>query len=198
MIMDEPVTVRFGFAGRASEQLSYNIIINDDIVATNTMAKITGSNDYARELTTSATYNASSDVLKVQVKFNPPNNTALGWLDFVALNVRNNLRFNGGQLSFRDPRTVGVDRVTSFTMDYAQDNLQLWDVTDFTGVKSVQVNQIGNQYTFKRETEELVELVAFDGTYFMTPTLGEKVVNQNLHATGNYDMIIITHPDFLS
>ncbi len=196
MIMNEPVVVRYGFAGRASEQLSYNILINDEVVATNTMAKITGSNDYARELTTSATYTSASDILKVQVKFNPPNNTALGWLDFVALNVRNNLKFNGGQLSFRDPRSVGIDQVTSFTMDYAQDNLQLWDVTDFTNVKSVPVNRIGNQYTFKRATSKLVEMVAFDGTFYMTPALGEKVVNQNLHATGNYDMIIITHPDF--
>jgi hypothetical protein len=31
---------------------------------------------------------------------------------------------------------------------------------------------------------------------FSRLTLGEKIANQNLHATGNYDMILITHPEF--
>jgi hypothetical protein len=196
MILSEPVAVRYGFAGRASVQLSYSIIINDEIIATNTMAGITGSNDYARELTTSATFNAQSNNLNVQVKFNPPNNTALGWLDFVALNVRSNLRFKGGQMSFRDPRSVGTDRITSFTMNNAVNNLELWDVSDFTNVKSVQLTKIGDQYTFRRATDKLTEMVAFDGTSFLSVTPGEKITNQNLHATGNYDMILITHPEF--
>ncbi len=196
MITSEPVVVRYGFAGRASAQLSYSILMNDEIVATNTMAGITGSNDYARELTTSSTFNSQSNSLNVQVKFNPPNNTALGWLDFVALNVRSNLRFKGGQMAFRDPRTVGTDRVTSFTMNNAVNNLELWDVSDFTNAKSVQLTKIGDQYTFRRATDKLTEMVAFDGSSFLLPTLGEKVANQNLHATGSYDMILITHPDF--
>ncbi|MBK6963924.1 MAG: type IX secretion system sortase PorU [Bacteroidales bacterium] len=196
MILDEPVSVRYGFAGRSSSQLSYNIIINDEIVATNTMAGITGSNDFARELTTSATFTSLSNTLNVKVKFNPPNNTALGWLDFVALNVRNNLRFSGGQMAFRDPRSVGPDKITSFTMNNAVNNLELWDVSEFTDVKSVPMTKTGDQYLFKRTTDKLTELVAFDGTSFLTPTLGEKIANQNLHATGNYDMILITHPEF--
>jgi hypothetical protein len=77
MIMDEPVSVRYGFAGRASAQLHYEIIINDDVVATNSIAGITGDLDFARELTTSSTYNPLSNSLNVQVKFIPPNNTAL-------------------------------------------------------------------------------------------------------------------------
>ncbi|MHC1775912.1 MAG: type IX secretion system sortase PorU [Lentimicrobium sp.] len=196
MILDEPLTVRYGFAGRASTQLRYEIIINNDVVATNSIAGITGDTDFARELTTSSTYVSQSNSLNVQVKLDPPNNTALGWLDFVALNVRCNLTFSGGQMAFRDPRSVGPGRITSFTMNNAVENLELWDVSDLTDVKSVQMNRTGDQCTFKRTTDKLTELVAFDGTSFLTPVPGGKMENQNLHGTGNYDMILITHPEF--
>jgi hypothetical protein len=99
-------------------------------------------------------------------------------------------------MAFRDPRSVGPGRITSFTMNNAVDNLELWDVSDLTDVKSVQMNKTGDQCTFKRTTDKLTELVAFDGTSFLTPVMGEKVENQNLHGTGNYDMILITHPEF--
>jgi hypothetical protein len=196
MIVSEPVTVRYGFAGRATAQLSINILINDEIAATSTMAGFTNPYDFARELTTSASFNAQSNTMKMQVKFNPPNNTAFCWLDFVALNIRSNLRFKGGQMAFRDPQNVGAGRITSFSMSNAVNNLELWDVSDFTNVKSVQLTKIGDQYTFRRATDKLTELVAFDGTSFLSVTPGEKMTNQNLHATGNYDMILITHPEF--
>jgi len=198
MDLSEPVSVRYGFAGRATSQLSYNILINGEIVATNTMSGISGSNDYARELTTSTTFTSQSNSLKVQVKFNPPNNTALGWLDFVALNVRCNLRFSGGQMAFRDPRNIAPGKITSYTMSNPVDGLQLWDVSDHTNVKSVEMMRVSDYYTFKRATDKLVELVAYDGTSFKSVRLGGKIANQNLHATGNYDMIIITPPDFQS
>jgi len=198
MDLSQPVSIRYGFAGRASSQLSYNIIVNGETVATNTMSGISGSNDYARELTTTASYTSNSNTLAVQVKFNPPNNTALGWLDFVALNVRCNLRFAGGQMTFSDPRSISPGHITTFTMSNAVDGLVLWDVSDLENVKSVQLNKVGDQYNFKRATSSLVEMIAFDGSSFKSISKGEKVTNQNLHATGNYDMIIVTHPDFAS
>ena len=196
MDLSQTAVVRYGFAGRATSQLSYNILVNNEVVATNTMAGITGSNDFARELATSSTFTAQSNTLQVQVKFNPPNNTALGWLDFVALNVRCNLRYPGGQFAFRDPQSVGPDKITSFTMGNAVDGLELWDVSDITNAKSVHLTKVGDQYTFRRATDKLIEFVAFDGSSFMSVTPGEKIANQNLHGTGNYNMIILTHPEF--
>ncbi|NTW25527.1 MAG: type IX secretion system sortase PorU, partial [Lentimicrobium sp.] len=196
MDMSETAAVRFGIAGRASAQLSFNVIINDEVVATNTMAGINNPNDYARELMTSASFTPASTSLSVVVKFNPPNNTALGWVDFVSLNVRSHLRFKGGQMLFSDPKSTGNGKLTSFTMTNAVDGLELWEVTDPINVKSVAITKTGDQYTFRRASSKLNELLAFDGTSFMSPVPGEKVVNQNLHATGNYDMILITHPEF--
>ncbi|MCO5264979.1 MAG: type IX secretion system sortase PorU [Lentimicrobium sp.] len=197
MDLSQPVQIRYGFAGRATSQLSYNLLINGETVTTNTMAGIpSGSNNYARELYTSASYTATSNTLNVQVKFNPPNNTALLWLDYIALNVRCNLRFKGGQMAFADPRSAGPGKITGFTMTNASDNTEIWDVTDFTNVSKVPVVKNGNEFTFKVATPALKEFVAFDGTSFMQVTPGEKVANQNLHATGNYDLIIIAPPVF--
>ena len=198
MILHEPVILRYGFAGNTGKNLeiSYNILLNDDIVATHTIEGVTGTGNFARELTTSSTTTSLSNTLKVQVKFSPPDNISLGWLDFVSLNVRSSLRFKGGQMAFRDPRSIGTDRITLFTMSNAVNNLEVWDVSVLTDVKSVKFNKTGDQCTFRRTTDKLVELIAFEGTSFLSPIPGEKIANQNLHATGNYDMILITHPEF--
>jgi len=196
MILSEPVSLRYSFAGRATVQMSYSIIVNNETVATNTMAGITGSNDFARELVTSATYPASGNLLKIQVKLNPPNTTALGWLDFVAVNVRSNLHFNGGQLAFRDPRTVAPGRISRFTLNSSTSKLTLWDVSDPLAVTSVPYTVNGQNCSFVLPTSTLREVVAFDGTHYMSVRPGERVANQNLHAIAPHDMIILTHPDF--
>lgn len=184
----------YGLAGRATQQMSFNITANDQLVSTSTISGYSGDNDYARDLTTVQPFTTSSANVKVKVHFSPPNSGALGWLDFVSANVRSTLRFRGPQMNFRDPATVGEGKVTNFSIESSQTGLQLWDVTDQSYVYGIPMNNSGNTYSFKVQTSALREFVVFDGSSFLRAEFAGKVANQDLHALGNYDMIIVTHP----
>lgn len=191
-----PVVLGFGLAGSAKQSMSFYIKANGVTVNTSNLPGGTGDNDFAFELASSQSFLATSDNLKIQVQFNPPGNSANGWLDYITLNVRSKLVFHGGQMDFRDPLSVSNGRVTAFSLQSEAKNIEVWDVTDHSYVHGIPINRSGNTVTFKQNTTELREMVAFDGTQFLSPVTAGKVENQDLHATGNYDMIIITDPVF--
>ncbi len=196
--LNVPVSMGFGVAGRSTEQMSISIEVSDQIVNTTNIAKYSSINDYARELTTTQSFNATSGNFKVTARFNPPNSSALGWLDFISFNVRSKLKFRGSQMNFRDPQTLGADNITSFVLEADQQNVEIWDVTNHSYVHRIPTSQTGNNINFKVNTSRLREFIAFDGTTFFTPEFAGKVPNQDLHAIGNHDMIIVTHPSLRS
>lgn len=189
-----PVNMGFGVAGSATAQIIFNIKVNDEIVNTTTIAKYTGDNDLIRELTSSQLFNTSSGNMKIVVQFIPPNSSAIGWLDFISLNVRSRLRFHGPQMNFRDQLTAGEGNVTNFTLEAEPANLEIWDVTDHSYVHRIPTVNIGNIYNFRVHTPYLREFIAFDGSSFLKPEFEGKVANQDLHALKSPDMIIVTHP----
>lgn len=189
-----PVQMGFGIAGSATAQMTFNIKVNDEIVNTTTIAKFTGDNDKIREIATLQPFNAGSGNLRIVVQFNPPNSIALGWLDYVSLNVRSRLKFHGAQMNFRDHLSVGEGKVTTFNLESAGPNPEIWDVTDHSYVHQIPTIKSGNDYQFKVHTPYLREFIAFDGTSWLKPEFEGKVANQDLHALHGYDMIIVTHP----
>lgn len=192
--LSDSIKLFYGFAGKATAKMTFLINANNKTVNTSTIPAVVGKNDFANETIGSGIFSPTSDRLKMSVQFIPPNNSALGWLDYIELNVRSILRFRGPQMNFRDPLTVGEGKVIDFTMESDKSNLTLWDVTYQDYVHEVPMTRNGNKYTFRAATPWLREFVVFDGTYFLTPEFEGKVANQDLHAIGNYDMIIITPP----
>lgn len=193
-ITSTDIQMGFGVAGKATQQMSFNILVNDVVVNNTTIGASAGENDFAKELATTQNFKTGSGNMKVKVQFNAPNNTANGWLDYVSFNVKSTLRFRGPQMNFRDPSSVGEGKVTEFTLESSQPGLEIWDVTNQAYAHRVIATQSGNAYKFKVQTPYLKEFIAFDGSSFLTPEFAGKVPNQDLHALGNYDMIIVAHP----
>jgi hypothetical protein len=199
LVPDQLANIRYGIGGRStSGQISFNFLVNNESVASSSLSKITSPYDYARDLITTASFLPASGQIDVQVKFNPSSNTDIGWFDFVALNVRCYLKYTGGQMSFRDPKTVASQRLSEFTLSDALSVNEIWDVSDPLNVSLVNFSRTGGNIVFKSNTNILREYVASDGSAFMSVKLGEKVANQNLHSMGNYDLIIVSHPDFMA
>ncbi len=141
-----------------------------------------------------ATLNPNSDNLKLTYNYNCIDNTGEAYLDYVEINCQRNLIFTGGSMNFRNTATVGAASVTEFQISNAA-NTQVWDVTNPFEAKS----QLANNGTFTVATPILKEFVVFDpAASHAEPEYTEKVANQNLHACGQPDMVIVTHPSFLS
>lgn len=140
--------------------------------------------------------------LSVQIDFlkNPLYSSGFGYLNFIELVTRRQLKLYTNQVLFRDKKSVGPNIVSKFIIGNAQANTMVLNVTNPTQA-FIQLSDFSNStITFSATTNSLNEYIAFNPntTAFLEPFSFGIVPNQNLHATANKDMIIISHPMFLA
>ena len=175
---------------------------------------INGAN--ARRATIPATANSGNDII-FTTKFVPRGNTtnfginytkttstSNGWIDYIAMKFRKYLYIENGFVNFRDTKSVGSGNTAEFSISNASSNTIVWDISDRIDAKAISGTFSSNSYKFKAKTDTLHEYVAFTPSYsFPSPIYSNSenvgaVANQNLHGANDADLIIITHPDFLS
>lgn len=152
---------------------------------------------YAHEKESIASFMDDKSDLKVSVSLLNTNNTVTGWLDYITLNARSNLQLSGSQLLFRDKESQGVGNTTLFRISNVTDETVVWDVTNQTAASRITSTRNGSNLEFKVSTTELKEFVAFNASgQFPVPSRVGPVDNQNLHATGAIDYIIVAPKEF--
>lgn len=142
--------------------------------------------------------NTSSKDLNVSLTYNKPTVSSAGYLDWIEVEIPCALTLRDGQTCFRNPSTVGNGNVTRFNISGVSASASIWDVTDPAQAVRISLSADGQGVHFKSPTDVLREFVVFDGTNYKSVTPLYSVANQNLHATGAVDMVIVTHPDFLA
>ncbi|MBW6461045.1 MAG: type IX secretion system sortase PorU, partial [Bacteroidales bacterium] len=157
------------------------------------------SETFARPYIGSNWFTPSSSNINIRINYQKTAANSMGWLNFIELNVIRNLVFSGGQMAFRDPGAVSPGSIAEFTLGGAPQGqgVQIWNVTDPAQALRVQTIQSGNSQVFRLPHDTLQEFIAFDGSSYFQVQFVDKVANQNLHATGPKDMIIISHSLFL-
>ncbi len=152
---------------------------------------------YAHDFFNSQWFSPNGSDLDIKVIYQKSTNNSIGWLNYLELNVTRALVFTGGEMSFRNPYSVGPGNVSNYTLSNSNPQVTIWNVTDPVNVKKVLANQNGNSQTFRLENDSLLEFIAFDQTNFHQVSFDEKIANQNLHGLTPPDMIIISNPLFL-
>lgn len=142
--------------------------------------------------------NTSNSLINLTITYEKPPQGGEGWLDYFDINVRRNLIFTGGQMAFRDIQSVAPGNISQFQMIINNANTQVWDITDVTSPFIIQTSINGNILNFIAKTDSLREFIVFDGTNFYSPTIVGDVPNQNLHGLDYADLVIVSHPNFLS
>ncbi len=99
-------------------------------------------------------------------------------------------------MSFRNVMAMYLDTIARFKMTNVNSQVTIWDVTDHQDVRSINFNMSGDTCSFVSETNLLREFIAFDHTEFYSVEILGKISNQNLHALGEADFIIVSHSDF--
>jgi hypothetical protein len=126
--------------------------------------------------------------VNAQIELIHSSSAAEMWLNYLTIEARCELTFVGGQLAFRDSRSVGE---TDATYQLANaNNVTVWDVSDPSNVV-IQTTTGTGAISFGADASILREFVAFDGNQFNTPTAADgaaDVAQQNLHG-------IISPPD---
>lgn len=146
-------------------------------------------------------YNPNNSVQNIKVEFTKYNSNSQGWMSFLELTARRQLTYtNNGHLLFRDSKSIGAGNVADFIVASSQSAMQVWDVTVPTDAITIQSTFNSSSYTFRMTNDSLKEYVIIDpaSNANAAPFSFGRVDNQDLHAMGYADLIIITHPDFIA
>jgi len=134
---------------------------------------------------------------KVTLSFASFDPIGIGYLDYLELVVKRQLRLSGAYLEFNSLNNKrGANTVGTFTLANAS-GAQVWDVTNPRRPLGQALDAGGN---FLAYTDSLREFVAVQpNATFEAPRLFGRVSNQNLHALnkdGRLDLVIVTYPPF--
>ncbi len=135
--------------------------------------------------------------ISLTLTYNRPGAGTRGWLNYLVINASRQLSLTGPQMGFRDVENTGPGHVLNYTLEQAGSQVRIWDVTDRFHVVEQEVVREGNRLSFRLPGDELREMLAFDGTDYLLPSLEGRVGNQDLHAMEPRDMIIVTAPELL-
>ncbi len=182
-------TVKANIASKYSSNSTYTVNGNPVTVA------MSSGDTYAQTSNTCFSFNPSSSLINVNVT--KVTTDAIGWLDYIEVNVRRQLTMSGNQLIFRDVQSVGIGNVAQYNLA-SSNPIQIWDVTDPTNAYWQSNSLTGTTYQFRLPADTLKQFVAFTGLAYLTPTAIGTIANQDLHGLANKDFIIVTHPDFIN
>ncbi len=134
----------------------------------------------------------------VTISFTPYINSSRGYLDFLEVTGRRSLIFNGSVFAFRDVMSVGAGNTAQFTLQNANTNTQVWDVTEPWNAVCMDGRLQNGSYVFSNYADQLREYAAFDGSSYNTPGVVGKVDNQDIMGMPAADYLLVSYKDFLS
>jgi hypothetical protein len=204
----EQANLRVNAIGRSFASSQMKILVNQverDSLNFNPVNTTSQTSSYAdqKEKVIAATLPTAAN--KITLKYfakgsgGKVDDNAFAWLDYIEVNYRRTLKFGNGALFFRDKSSLGNENIAAFSIENAATGSRVFDVTDVNNAMEVPLEISGNKAVFKRPANKLFEYVAFkpDGAYTEPEYLGE-VENQDLHALGTPEFVIVTHPNFIA
>ncbi len=205
LVPDEELTLEFTGTSRTlgiSNSSTFNVSSGGSFNTSFSITGVSGSytNAQSKPFDQSFNFNAAGNNLPVTVTFVKHDPiTSVGWMDYLRLNCRRDLRMFGDQLIFRDLESVGAGEVSEFSIDLAQNVDQIWEITDPTDVRRVEFTAEGGQKKFRVSTDSLRQFIAFRNAGYLTPVKVGRVPNQNLHSTPlGMDLVMVVPVEFTS
>lgn len=122
---------------------------------------------------------------------------SVGYLDFVNFSIKRKLALYGDQTIFRSSSNLS-NSVSTFEINSTSANALVWDVTDPYKVINQQAATTTDKISFSTNSQTLKTFSIFITSNLKAPTFESIVPNQNLFATTAPQLLIITHPDFLT
>jgi hypothetical protein len=203
IVTSEKIKYTIRVLARASVATQFRLEENGSSLGTLTVAGInltsaTGTYAQATQAEGEALPSSSAPVYKVSFT-NNGEISAKGWIDYVKIHARRLNKFDGQTMHYTDSKTVGAGTITEFTIKSSSNGVVIWDVSDPHSARIIPYARTGDNITFKLSTDSLKTVVAFIDNNLKTAELRPVVLpNQDIHASPGADMIIVTHPAFVS
>ncbi|HEY0741792.1 MAG TPA: type IX secretion system sortase PorU [Chryseosolibacter sp.] len=190
--------------GQSYTNSSFNIFFNDVLITEQTINPIPNTR-YGikgidkRDTITLLSSDVSADTRNAQsVKyvFNKGMGASEAYLDYLLFTFKRKLALYGHQTIFTSSISL-QNPVSNFQVEKANANVSIWDITNPTLPKSQAFTLTNSTASFSTNTTTLKKFVVFDNSV-EAPVFAGNVANQNLRALEPTNLIIVTHPLFLS
>lgn len=193
-IVTDPVIIRA--KGAASSPISgtrLEFVENNTIHLVTTFSYVSGSIVYSGSSKSTEFYSPNTNV-NLTVNYNRGNSTSsTAYLDYVSVQARRNWLYSQGGYIARDLESVSPGSVVSYTMPNA--NAWVWDVTNPVMPFLPERNSNGAWVAPGDSLRTYLVCSPADAKSVGSIRL---ISNQDLHGLTDVDMLIISHPDFLS
>ncbi|MEN8115541.1 MAG: type IX secretion system sortase PorU [Bacteroidota bacterium] len=194
--------INISVAGRSYQTSSMTVSTQNGTLGDIQFSKINTSSQYdkyADDNNEIFTQKISDGPLQVKLKYEALNSSAEAWNDYIELNYRRKLKAGNNAVFFRDIGSVGDGNIAEFNIENGSSAFKLLDVTNLNNVKEIPIHFSDNKIRVKRPAHELREYVIFNPEgNFPEPVFVEEVQNQNLHSLSTPELLIITHPQFIT
>lgn len=200
---DSPVLIHTDLVARSSSASTFQLLSESTSIGEVEIPSVNMDSNtayYAAEEESEFTnFTPSSSNFELSLEYDKSTASAEGWINFIRVNARRELIFTGNQMAFRDVNSVGTGNQALFSLQNTEENTLIWDVTSAQSIQSINGTYSNATISFIADASLLKEYIAIDPDGdFPTPISIGTVQNQNLHALGQADMIIISPSKFIS
>lgn len=127
--------------------------------------------------------------------------TGVGYLNYLEVNALRKLTMTGAVMPFQQTAGLGSNTWSRYNLRQSSATVQVWNITNPLTTTRVASGSTGDLTSFYASNLTLNKFVAVNlasAASIPKPEVVGVVPNQNLHAMSPVDMVIITHPNFVS
>jgi hypothetical protein len=170
---------------------SYNVSVGGQSLGSLSVGSASISVAFAEDGQKTFLFNTSNPNFSFTVNRVSPLGQGLdAWLDFIEVNARRYTNRVGAQLQFTDKYTLGKT-LAAYSIGSAS-GTSVWEITNQQAPRNI----LHSNGSFSLPGDVLRRFIVFENANFKRPVVLGKVKNQNLHALGYADNIVVTHPLF--
>lgn len=199
IVRSEKCNMVAALASRNTSSASFNIKANGTSIYNKSLGTFDTQHAYAMVVNSgNVKFNSNSNDIKIDVIYSKSGNSSKCWLDYIEVNAWRELKYTGGLMRFRNPKCLLMDKNYRYQISNANNNIQVWDVSDPVEPQLHELEMESNVASFVTKGRIDNEFVAFNPNACKSVQFVSTVRNQNLHSKYDFDYLIITHPDFYS
>ncbi len=199
---DDEILIRTGVAAhkKSSGSSSFTITPSNGSAHSFSVSSATGQYEYARYTVNNHDYLPSSTQgdLSIGVKYNKGDPTNIGYLDFLSVQYRRELKYDNSPFLIRESRSIAPANFAEFKVDGNISDLRIWETSNFQNVGEIETQTQSGLLSFLRLHDEIYKYVAFKNSHASQPEAIGSFANQDIHSVSDIDMVIVTHPNFYS
>lgn len=201
--VDEKMYCKVDVAAYSSQRTTFKVTVNDT-TATISTKEVSVSDFYTKAECDSVvvtTHAKQADSQTVTLQFSNSASGAVGYLNYIELNVPCSLSMYGRELAISNTSYLGKDtKSIRFLLSDYSSSTQVWRVTDGVNIEQMPTEVVNGKLTWIGSNQQAEKYIAVnvDEQGWKRPERVGVVANQDLHTLSNIDYVIITPEEFVS